>query len=156
MFLNPPPPLPENISTPPEYNLNLSEKSQPLPKKSQPLPKKSQPLSKKCQPLPKKNVNSASLIIPNRTQKISTRSPKNCQPLRKNVTSTEKFNPSRLNPLPRKFLIPPPTPENFSTPPRKFLKPLPKISQPLDNFSTPPENISTPLKKYQPQKYVKR
>ena len=39
IFLNPPP-SPKKISTPPEYNLNPSEKSQPLPKKSEPLPKK--------------------------------------------------------------------------------------------------------------------
>ena len=144
MFLNPPPPpLPENISTPPEYNLNPSEKSQPLPKKFQPLPKKLQPLSKKCQPLPKKNVNSASLIIPNRTQKISTRPPKNCQPSRKNVTSTEKFNPSRLNPLPQKFLIPPS--ENFSIPPRKFLKPPENFAiPPKKNFPSTPPIISQP------------
>ena len=72
----------------------------------------------------------------------------------------KKLNPSRLNPLSRKFLIPP---ENFSTPPprkfrnppppRKFLHPPPKIFQsppenfsipPPENFSTPPENFSTP------------
>ena len=102
---------------------------------------------------PEKNVTSASLIIPNLTQKISTRTPKNCQRLPK------KFNPSRLNPPPRIFLIPP---ENFSNPPKilqspppkKFLNPPPIISQPPppkishpppDNFSTPPppENFST-------------
>ena len=113
MFLNPPP-LPENISTPPEYNLNPSEKSQPLPKKSQPLPKKLQPLSKKSQPLPKKSQPGP--------QKIAN-------PSRKNVTSTEKFNPSRLNPLLRKFFIPPL---------RKFLNSAPKISQTPRKFCNPP------------------
>ena len=101
---------------------------------------------------PEKNVNSASLIIPNLTQKISTRTPKNCQPLpkkchlyRKNLTppdstlSPEYFSsPPKISQLPpRKFLNSPP--ENFSNPPKILQSPPP------DNFSTPPpENFSPP------------
>ena len=102
---------------------------------------------------PEKNVNSASLIIPNLTQKFSTRTPKIANPSRKNVTSTEKINPSRLNPLPRIFLnsppenfaIPPPQKNNFSTPPDNFSTPPPKISQPPPRkFLTPPPKTSHP------------
>ena len=92
---------------------------------------------------PEKNVNSASLIIPNLTQKISTRTPKNCQPLpkkchlyRKNLTPPDStLSPEYFSTPPRKFLNS--HPENFSTPPRKFLN-----SPPPENFSTPPPKIS--------------
>ena len=153
MFLNPPPPLPENISTPPEYNLNPSEKSQPLPKKSQPLSKKCQP------PPPEKNVNSASLIIPNLTQKISTRTPKNCQPLpkkchlyRKNLTppdstlSPEYFSsPPKISQTPRKFCNLPPK-KISQPPPRKFLNPPPQkkfLNPPPPKISQPPTKITS-------------
>ena len=123
---------------------------------------------------PEKNVNSASLIIPNLTQKISTRTPKNCQPLlkkchiyRNNLTppdstlSPEYFSSTRkfLKP-PENFAIPPPPkkflnpPDNLSTPPppprknppqKKFSTPPPKISQPPTKISQPLPKISQPL-----------
>ena len=82
---------------------------------------------------PEKNVNSASLIIHN-----SQPHPKNLNPdpqklptpLEKMSPLPKKFNPSRLNPLPRIFLIPPPKILQ-SAPPKKFLNPP-------DNFATPP------------------
>ena len=99
------------------------------------------PLEKMSTP-PEKNVNLASLIIPNLTQKISTRTPKNCQPL-----------PKKCH-LYRKNLTPPDStlsPEYFSSPP--------KISQlpPPRKFLKPPGKFLNPShsKKYQPQKYKK-
>ena len=97
---------------------------------------------------PEKNVNSASLIIPNLTQKISTRTPKNCQPLpkkchlyRKNLTPPDStLSPEYFSSPPKISQLPP---ENYSNPP-KILQSLPpkKISQPPpDNFSTPPPPI---------------
>ena len=103
---------------------------------------------------PEKNVNSASLIIPNLTQKISTRTPKNCQPLpkkchlyRKNLTPPDStLSPEYFSTPPRKFLNS--HPENFAIPPqkKKFLTPPPIISQPLPRrfLNSPPENFSTP------------
>ena len=101
---------------------------------------------------PEKNVTSASIIIPNLTQKISTRTPKNCQPLpkkchlyRKNLTppdstlSPEYFSsPPKISQLhPRKFL---------NSPHRKFLNSPPKISQTPPKFCNPPppKKISQP------------
>ena len=80
IFLTPPP-SPKTISTPPEYNLNPSEKISTSPEKISTPPKKNRTPSRK-------NVNSS--------QKISSRPPKNCQPLpkkchlyRKNLTPPE-------------------------------------------------------------------
>ena len=120
---------------------------------------------------PEKNVNSASLIIPNLTQKISTRTPKNCQPLpkkchlyRKNLTPPDStLSPEYFSSPPKISQLPP---ENFSNPPKilqspppkKISQPPPKISHPPpENFSTPPkkisqpppENFSTPHKNYE-------
>ena len=116
---------------------------------------------------PEKNVNSASLIIPNLTQKISTRTPKNCQPLpkkchlyRKNLTPPDStLSPEYFSTPPRKFLNSPP--ENFSTPPRKFLNSPPRkfLNSPPENFSTPPPKISQlpppKLSQLPPRKFLK-
>ena len=69
IFLNPPP-SPNIIST-------LLKNLNPSRKNVYPSPKNRIPSRKNVNPF-RKNVNPASRIIPNRTQKISTRPPKNC------------------------------------------------------------------------------
>ena len=173
------------MSTPPEKKcqLGLPNNSQPHPQNLNPAPKKLPTPPEKMSPLPKNLTPSDSTLSPENFSspptKISQLPPENFSNPPKILQSPPQKNfstpPIISQPPPENFSTPPPKisqppPENFSTPPkisqtppRKFLKPptkisqpLPKISQPLDNFSTPPENISTPLKKYQPQKYVKR
>ena len=109
------------------------------------------PLEKMSTP-PEKNVNSASLIIPNLTQKISTRTPKNCQPLpkkchlyRKNLTPPDStLSPKYFSSPPKISQLPPP--ENFSNPPKILQSPPQKnfSTPPQKKFSPPPENFSTP------------
>ena len=117
MFLNPP---------------HSPKISQPLPNIISTHPKKiATPLEKMSTP-PEKNVNSASLIIPNLTQKISTRTHKNCQPLPTHPLPPENFAippPKILQSPPKKNFSTPP-PKISQPPPKKFLNPPPKISQP--------------------------
>ena len=101
-------------------------------------------------PPEKMSIHLASRIIPNRTQKISTQPPKNCQPLPKKCHLYRKnLTPPDSTHSPENFSFPPPPkisqlpPENFSNP-QKISQPAP----PKKNFSTPPPKISQPLRKF--------